>query len=310
MKKFIVILACVALSSPIWAQIDSATIQRQQQQLLEQQQKEQQDLIKQQQKDQEKQLKEQQKEQEKQLKEQAREQQREQEELLAKQAKQLKKAERRESHDRRFYLSVDPYMGYTINSNFRDKNNPYHSGSMFWRGYRGDFVCGADLMAHMPLNKHWNFDLGVGYGLNRFAYTNDVNFDTNSNALVLKPQADLVATEIQYNGWLHHIEVPLLLSRCSTKGDTNWKESFFGVIIGYNTQANFRTRQWDANNDKVVSDNTNMLQAFNKYEAKVVLGTMEKTFIFAPGSYIYLNVLPTYVDPNHKVYEFGLVYKL
>lgn len=310
MKKLIALLACTALCAPIWAQIDSATIQRQQQELLQQQQKEQQDLIRQQQKEQEQQLKQQQKEQEKQLKEQAREQQREQEALQAKQEKQLRKAERRESHDRSFYLSIDPYAGNTINSNFRVKNDPYHSGSGFWRGYRGDFLCGADIIAHMPLNKHWNFDLGLGYGLNRFAYTNDVIFDSISNGIVLKPTSELVPTEIQYNGWLHHIEMPLLLSRCSTRGDSTWKENFFGVILGYNYAANFRTRYWDDNGDKVVTDNINMLKAFNKYEAKFVLGTMEKTFIFAPGSYIYLNLIPTYVDNNHKVYELGFVYKL
>lgn len=308
MKKIIIALCCVLMAGVGYAQVDSAAMQRQQEELLRQQQLEQQQLIEQQQKEQERQLKEQQKEQEQALKAQAKEQAREQAELQAKQEKQMKKAERKAAINRNFYISLDPHVDYTVNTNVFNKTDLYHTGTMLWRGYRGDFNVGADIDFHIPLSKRANLQWGVGYALSRMAYTNDVMPNAAFDALVLNPNT--TGYEMQYNAFAHRLEMPLLLSFTGKKDSTDWKEVYFGVRLGYTYAANFRTRSWDASNNAVVSPNIDVKNAFNTYQLKLVVGGCRKVFIFSPGYELYFNLLPTYVDANTSVREIGLIYKL
>lgn len=316
MKRTFVLLVGILIASLGYAQVDSATIQRQQEELMRQQQLEQQQLMEQQQKEQERLEKEQlkaqeaeqkaqQKAQEKELKDQAKEQAKEQAALQAKQEKQLKKAERRESITRNVYFSLDPYFGYNVNTNFLNKRDPYHSGSMFWRGYRGDFLVGGDVDLHIPLRKHLNLDFGVGYGLNRYAYTNEIDYDAANNTIVTCANAD--AFEVQYNGYAHHLEVPLMLS--FTGKDSTWNETYLGVRVGYTFKGTYRERSWDASNNVQLTPDVDMLKCFNQYQLKIVFGHQTKAFIFSPGWEIYFNVLPTYVDQSTSVREIGFLYK-
>lgn len=242
MKKSIIIIAALLLGAGFCQAQSNDSIERvrQQQQLLEQQQKEQEALQLQQQKELERLEKEQAKKQEQEMKALERQQeqaQRDQERAQAQEQKALEKkqrrAEKRESWGRKCHISLDPLVG--IQSELT-KNATLLSG-YGWQ-------LGADFTYHYPIAKKWDYVAGVGYHLFSNRFTNSISYNS----------ADDVFIESYNSNYLHHyavltsntLEIPLRLTHVNTDKDEEW---FVGITLGYSLGNNFKYQQLQNNND-------------------------------------------------------------
>lgn len=295
MKKFLMLLAAMTLVGIGYSQVDPETLNRQQQ-------KEQQELLKQQQKEQEALEKQQQKEQEKALKEQEKAeadaekaQRREQEKMMAKQAKKAHRAERREEIGRGLSFSIDPYVGLGANTN--TNRTDIYAG---WQEYLG-----AQAMLHYPLFKHWDLNVGLGVMAEVYCLRNNANFNTTNNMLDGETPSTFI-TETDYIDPTF-IQLPIYFSHIS---DNSKYELYFGIKPAYNLSSVF---------DHVTVNNNDLLHTnitipnntmMNRFRCDVVLGSQKRFLIFDAGTEIFFNLLPTFINGNTSIHEFGVMIKL
>ena len=302
MKKLYILLIAMALTAgTAFAQSnDSIERAKQQQELLKQQQKEQEALLKQQQKEQERLMKEQQKAAEKAQQERAkeqekllREQQKEQEQAIKKEQdrqkreqakaeskirKEQKKAEKerkRQEHyaawGRKPNFTADPSVSILTDRRFYGHNNYYNSVGA---------NVGVTFDYHRPLARHWDFNIGIGYRYSLFFYshlgiTGD-NITASSYDIEEKPAKT------------NTIILPIKLSHINKDNEHGW---YFGVVPGV----------------MVNKPEYNM----NRFRLDFAIGTQNRWLIFAPGTEVYFNILPTYTKGSgNMIHEFGIRFTL
>ena len=290
MKKFYILLVAMALTAgTAFAQSnDSIERARQQEALMRQQQKEQQELLQQQQKEQERLQKEQQREQEKALKEQQKAEQkaakaeedrvkREQEKAEQKARAEQKKAEKKRKQQERYAswgrqprVTADPYATILTDRRIYTKNNQFNSVGI---------NLGIDMMYRRPIARRWDFNIGLGYRQTMFYYSHLRGAGTDFNG-----------TEENRN--LSSIMVPIRLSHFNKDNRQAW---YIGVTPGIIINKTIAFSSPDYN------------FKFNRYRLDVSLGNQDKWLIFAPGTEIYFNILPTYATGDgNMIHEFGI----
>ena len=296
MKKVFLFLAVMAIAGLGYSQVDPETLSRQQQ-------KEQQELLKQQQKEQEALEKQQQKEQEKALKEQEKAeadaekaQRREQEKMMAKQAKKAHRAERREEIGRGLSFSIDPYAGLGLNYNSNDGTDLFAG----WQEYLG-----AQVMLHYPLFKRWDLNFGLGVMADLYCLRNNANFNADSNILVEERPSSYISERDLISSTF--IQLPIYLSHVSD----NKNELYFGIKPAFDLKSSFSHVTVDGNNtiqqNGIAIDPNTMM---NRFRMDVVLGSQRRFFIFDLGYELFFNLLPTFIDGNTSIHEFGIMIKL
>lgn len=300
MKKFYILLIAMALTAgTAFAQSnDSIERAKQQEALLKQQQKEQQELLKAQQKEQERLMREQQKEQEKaqqeRMKEQERlqkEQQKEQEQAMKKeqdrikreQAKaesQARKAEKKAEKKRR---QQEHYAAWGRSP--RVSADPYASILTDRRIYTQNNLynsvganVGVNFVYHRPIARHWDFNIGLGYRHTMYYYSHLDGATTDFNGK-------------EENRAFGAISLPITLSHLNKDNQHGW---YFGVAPAFNLK-------------KVSVPGAQ----FNRFRCDFTVGTQNKWLIFAPGTEVYLNLMPTYqTGVGTQIHEFGIRFNL
>lgn len=302
MKKLYILLIAMALTAgTAFAQSnDSIERAKQQEALLKQQQKEQQELLKAQQKEQERLMREQQKAEEKaqqeRLKEQERlqkEQQKEQEQAMKKEQDRIKreqakaesqarkaekKAEKKRKQQEHYAawgrsprVSADPSASILTDRLLYGKNNYYNSVG---------FNLGVTFDYHKPIARRWDFNIGLGYRYTLYCYSH------------LGITGDGI-TAGSYNGKeetkaYSTIVLPIKLSHINKDNQHGW---YVGAIPGFNFGMD--------------------MISFNTFRLDVAVGTQNKWLIFAPGTEVYFNLLPTYTSgQGSKIHEFGIRFNL
>ena len=281
---------------------DSIERAKQQQELLKQQQKEQEKLLKEQQKEQEKLLKDQQKaaekaqqerakEQEKLLKEQQREQEkaikkeqdrqkREQakaENKIRKEQKKAEKERKRQEHyaawGRKPSFTADPSVSILTDRRFYGHNNYYNSVGA---------NVGVTFDYHLPIAKRWDFNVGLGYRYSLFCYS---HYGIKGDSITINSyntEEKMVSTST--------IIVPIKLSHINKDNNHGW---YFGVVPG------------------IMVNKPESEFNMNRLRFDVAIGTQSRWLIFAPGTEVYFNLLPTYkTDAANMIHEFGIRFNL
>ena len=306
MKKLYILLIAMALTAgTAFAQSnDSIERAKQQQELLKQQQKEQEALLKQQQKEQERLMKEQQKAAEKAQQERAkeqekllREQQKEQEQAIKKEQdrqkreqakaeqkirKEQKKAEKerkRQEHyaawGRKPNFTADPYVSILNNRRIYTKNSFYNSVGA---------NVGVTFDYHRPIARHWDFNIGLGYRYTYLTYSH--LFTQNELDNLSRSSFD---TEEQHKAY-STITVPIKLSHINKDNEHGW---YVGIAPGFNLK-------------KMKAEGAE----FNRIRVDFSIGTQNRWLIFAPGTEVYLNLLPSYKTGDTRIHEFGIRFTL
>lgn len=289
MKKFYILLVAMAISAgTAFAQSDDE-IQRQQEALQRQQQKEQQDLLRQQQKEQEELQKQQAKEEARMQKEaekarqdeikkeedrQKREQAKAATEARKAQKAAEKKAKRAEHYaqwGRKPGFTADPSAGVLLDRRMFGQNNYYNS-------------VGANLGVvfdyHRPIARRWDVNLGLGYRYGLFCYSHlGITGDgINAGSYNVKEQTSATSTLI----------VPIKLSHINKDNKHGW---YCGVTPGImlNTPDH----------------------GMNRFRFDLSIGTQNRWLIFAPGTELYFNLVPTYKNGvQNKIHEIGVRFTL
>lgn len=291
MKKFYILLVAMAISvGTVFAQSDDE-IQRQQEALLKQQQKEQQDLIRQQQREQEELQKQQakeearmQKEQEKarqdEIKKEQDRQKREQtkaENEARKEAKAAEKKAKRAEHyaqwGRKPGFTADPYASALLDRRIYTKNSLYNSVGI---------NLGVTFEYHRPIARRMDVNIGLGYRQSMYYYSHLF-------------AANATITADQLNGDEQHRSfgtIVLPLKMVFVNKD-NKHGSYIGVTPGINLQKTY------AENAK-----------FNAFRFDLAIGTQTRWLIFAPGTELYFNLVPTYATGDTKIHEIGVRFTL
>ena len=270
MKRIILtlVLACGALVAS--AQVDSAALikAQQDQELLRQQQ----EMLTGQQTE----LADQQKAMEQQAKEMS-----EQEKLIAQQMKDARRAERREAIGRKFALSIDPLIGMGGHS---------FSGDMLYHSLT--LTLGADIKAHYPIGKKWDFAFGVGYQFNALMLTNNSTFDTTTQ--MLTPYTPLTyRTESSYI-YYHTITVPLLLSHVSKNNYSLYFGLRPGIRFNGTFHHNYFTLEGNAVSDRQeVGFGKKKHNQLSRFTCQAVIGGQDKGFLLSSGAEVYFDLVPT-----------------
>ena len=302
MKKFYILLIALALTAgTAYAQSnDSIERAKQQEALLKQQQKEQEELLKQQQKEQErlmreqqkaaekaqqerakeqeKLIKEQQKEQEKALKKEQDRQKREQakaEQKIRQQQKKAEKERKRQEHyaawGRKPSFTADPSVSMLTDRRIYGQNNYYNS-------------IGANLGVtfdyHRPIARRWDFNIGLGYRYTIYCYSHlgITGDDITAASYNVKEQTTPTST----------IVLPIKLSHINKDNEHGW---YIGAIPGF----------------MISKPVYNM----NRVRLDLAIGTQNRWLIFAPGTEVYFNLLPTYTKGSgNMIHEFGIRFTL
>ncbi len=289
MKKFYILLVAMALSAgAAFAQSDDE-IQRQQEALQKQQQKEQQDLLRQQQKEQEELQRQQAKEEARMQKEaekarqeeikkeedrQKREQAKAQNEARKAQKAAEKKAKRAEHYaqwGRKPGFTADPSVSALLDRRMYGQNNYYNAVGA---------NIGITFDYHRPIARRWDFNIGLGYRYTLFCY---------SHVGIL---GDGITTS-SYNGKeatsaTSTILVPIKLSHLNKDNKHGW---YLGVTPGF----------------MLSTPEHNM----NRFRFDLSVGTQNRWLIFAPGTELYFNLMPTYASgPQNKIHEIGVRFTL
>ena len=305
MKKLYILLIALALTAgTAYAQSnDSIERAKQQEALLKQQQKEQEELLKQQQKEQErlmreqqkaaekaqqerakekeKLIKEQQKEQEKALKKEQDRQKREQakaEEKIRKQQKKAEKERKRQEHyaawGRKPGFTADPSVSMLTDRRIYGQNNYYNS-------------IGANLGVtfdyHRPIARRWDFNIGLGYRYTIFCYSHLGIKGENISV----SDYDVKETTLKTSTLI----LPIKLSHINKDNEHGW---YLGIVPGFNLK-----KQYAENAE------------FNRFRCDLAVGTQNRWLIFAPGTEVYFNLLPTFKSGSgNMIHEFGIRFTL
>ena len=302
MKKFYILLIALALSAgTAYAQSnDSIERAKQQEALLKQQQKEQEELLKQQQKEQErlmreqqkaaekaqqerakeqeKLLKEQQKEQEKAIKKEQDRQKREQakaEQKIRQQQKKAEKERKRQEHyaawGRKPNFTADPSVSILTDRRFYGNNNFYNSVGA---------NVGVTFDYHRPIARRWDFNIGIGYRYSLFFYSHlDVTGDNINPSFYDRDEVRAKTSTII---------LPLKLSHINKDNEHGW---YIGATPGF----------------MISKPVYNM----NRVRLDLAIGTQNRWLIFAPGTEVYFNLLPTYKSGSgNMIHEFGIRFTL
>ena len=306
MKKIYILLIALALTAggTAYAQSnDSIERAKQQEALMKQQQKEQEELLKQQQKEQERLMKEQQKaaekaqqerakEQEKLIKEQQKEQEkalkkeqdrqkREQakaEQKIRKEQKKAEKERKRQEHyaawGRKPSFTADPSVSMLTDRRIYGQNNYYNS-------------IGANLGVtfdyHRPIARRWDFNIGLGYRYTILCYSHLGIRGENISISDYNVKEETIGTNT--------IILPIKLSHINKDNEHGW---YVGVVPGFNLK-----KQYAENAE------------FNRFRFDISVGTQSRWLIFAPGTEVYFNLLPTYKSGvQNKIHEFGIRFTL
>ena len=280
MKKIFVLITVMAFAAAgVMAQSnDSLERLKQQEALLKQQQKEQQELLKQQQKEQEHLQREQQREAQEAMKKEQdrvkREQAKAENEAKAekrKAAREQKRQERYASWGRSPRLSADPSVGMFANRRMLGYNSYYNSLGV---------NVGVTFTYHRPIMRRWDFEIGLGYRYSEYAFS---HMYTNAEISALYGPASFYDAEKTVGE--HTVVLPIKF--CRVKKDSH-RGVYIGVTPGFNI---------------------NKIDYMMRYRCEVNVGTERKFFIFAPGTELYFNLVPTFVAGKEKegrIHELGL----
>ena len=301
-KTFILTLLFTLGATLAMAQLpDSLQIQNekyQQEQLRLEQEQEQQRLRFEQ--EQEQLRIEQEQEQQKILEEQEQERQKE----LRQQEKAEKRAqrkERREAIGRKLSFSLDPYVGINLTSRLFQYAEPYYSDGL---------NLGADFAIHYPLSKKFDINVGVGYRLTAYMFSNNIIYDPNTSDFVFLDYANYYRGAATLG--IHSLQFPITISYLKNKNDKN-KYYFLGFNVGYNFTSNFGVSQLNSDNkydSKYTEPNPANLK---QWKLDLVLGYNSSWLIFRPTVQIHVNLLPTYIDGTNNgnpIHEIGVTVKL
>lgn len=291
MKKFLITLCALAITSIGMAQVvDSTAIKREQQQLLIEQQKQR-----------EKEQAELQAKQEKEAKAAekalAKEQQKEQDKLMEKQKKEAKRAERREAIGRKGHLSVDADL--FVGSHGLD-------GERFYSGETSSF--GAELVYHYPLRKRWDLNMGAGFFFNNLTLLNNASLNATHDGLDPYTPLSYRHETCAFN--YPTIEIPIRLAYVSEKNNG----FYLGLRLSYALKATYGHTWFDATGDSHAdNDEVKSGAIINRFGCRLTLGIQEKFLCFAPGYGLFLDLLPTIVpdlqEGSTSIHTFGIFLK-
>lgn len=201
--------------------------------------------------------------------------------LVTKQIKKAQKAERRELIGRKGRLAIAPYVGYGTWS--LDESALY---------YGGNFSVGIGAAWHHPIAPKWNLNLGLNYQWNQMQMYNHATFDEASQ--LLTPHIPTTwGREDNYFGY-STVELPMFLARVFQDGS----EVYFGLRLGVRVLASYHRDYFVDNNGELDDEDDNTPVAFgkgnqlNRLSCKLVVGTEEKGFLFAPGCEAYFDLIP------------------
>lgn len=281
MNKIYILLVAMALSAgTVFAQSEDE-IQRQQQALQQQQQKEQQELLKQQQKEQEelrkqqakeeaRMEKERQKAQEEELKKEQDRQKREEAKAINDAKKKQKEAEKKAKREAQ-YAKWGRKPGFTA--------DPYAGALIARRMYGQNSLfnavganIGVDFQYHRPIASRWDFNIGLGYRYNIYCYSHLMGASTDFNG----------KEEIRNKG---AIAIPIKLAHISKDNQHGW---YVGATPAIAIGAN--PIQFD----------------YNLFRCDITVGSQNRWLIFAPGTELFFNILPTYSMGDKKIHEIGV----
>lgn len=295
-KVFLAVLLCALSFTGVKAQVvDSLEQNRQQQEMLQQQEKELQKQLKQEQKEQE--------EQEKAMLKQQKQEQKEQEALEKQQKKEEKqaakeaKAQRRAEIGRGLSFSIDPALGVGFTSFFTDAASPYYSDN---------FSLGLTVNVHYPIAKKWDVNIGVGYQMAYHEYYNDIIYDGVNNNFILNDY--LTPLNATPHTFIHTFELPITIAHVKTKND---KRSYLyaGLSVGYNIASNFAVSMVQSDNSTSKMYAEPNIANVNKWRLDVIVGWSKSWFLFRPGVQLYFNLLPTYIEGTNggnPIHELGV----
>ena len=291
-KLFAVIILSVLVMPAAMAQVPDSVIRNQkEQEMLERQRKEQESLQKEQDKIQ--------KEQEQLQRDQERERQK-----AEKERKRAERKERRAQIGRSTGLSIDPFIGLSFPTRtFKFADPCHHTG----------FHLGAGVAIHYPLNKKFDFNLGVGYRATLLTYTNDIVYNPATEDFAFRDYDN------HYSGYamssIHTLQVPITLSYVKKDKNDRNKYFYFGLNIGYNFATQFNVYQLDQGNSykKVSAFSTENPLNLKNWRCDLLVGVGRSRFLFRPTIQLYFNLLPTYIDGvnnGNPIHEFGLTLSL
>ena len=202
--------------------------------------------------------------------------------LIDKQMKQAKKAERRERIGRKGRLAIAPAIGFGTWS--FDETQLY---------FGANFALAANATWHQPIARKWNLDFGLGYQWNEMMMYNNAIF--NEATQLLEPYTPQTwGREENYFSY-STIELPLLLGRVFQDGS----ELYLGLRLGYRFLASYHRDFFVEENGLLDDEDTDTPVGFgknnqlNRFSCKVVLGTEDNGFLFAPGCELYFDLVPT-----------------
>lgn len=281
MKKFYILLVALALgASTVYAQSDDEirrqqeALQKEQQDLLKQQQREQEELAKQQAREEARMQKEQQKAQEQEIKKEQDRQKREQakaenEARKAQKAaeKKAKRAEHYAQWGRKPGFTADPYAGGIISRRMYGQNSLHNAVGA---------NLGVDFQYHRPIARHWDCNIGLGYRYSMYAYSH-----------LLGASTDFSGKEEVLNQ--STIVVPMKLAHIS-------KDNQHGWYLGLTPSFSFGDAHLNAE--------------FRHFRCDLSFGTQSRWLIFAPGMEVYFNLVPSYAVGDAKIHEVGVRFSL